>query len=431
LTLVRYFLAEKGTGRDSRIQDSQGVELPYHSTRSCRYYSIFGLLDVSRAYFWRDGEGVAPLDAELNLPDRRYSYLLQEWAKLIGVDESFETVTDRLGKFLGIQLWSQGIQNIALDAGPDVDAFYEQKGPPPPGEEGEILVAAVDGKGVPLRKEKTPRKARLGRGEKPNKKKEAVVSAVYTIDRHHRDVEDILREIDEDGCFIEPSYDLPERPEPCHKRLRATLAGKDAAFEEVRRQFDERDPEGRKERVFLSDADPALQKRAQTYLGAGSNVTMVLDLIHVIERLWGAVRAFHPEGSSEAAVWVMQRLQMLLEGKVGRVIGGLRQSITKRKLSASKRRAVESAADYMDNNRQFMRYDEYLAKGYPIATGVVEGGCGCLVRDRMEETGMRWTLEGAQAILELRAVDKNGDWQEFWRFRAQREHQRLYASKAA
>ncbi len=159
-------------------------------------------------------------------------------------------------------------------------------------------------------------------------------------------------------------------------------------------------------------------------------MTIVLDLIHAVERLWHAAPAFHPEGSKEAAEWVMQRLQMLLEGKVGRVIGGLRQSVTKRKLSASKRRAVESAANYMHNNRQFMRYDEYLAKGYPIATGVVEGACGHLVRDRMEKTGMRWTIEGAQAILELRAADKNGDWQEFWRFRADREHRRLYGNAA-
>jgi len=425
-TLLRYHLAERGTGREGGTVLRDGEPLPFYDKRSRSYLSIFGLLDVERAYFYKAGHaGVFPLDVELNLPETRYSYLLQEFGELIGVNQAYDRVTDYLERLLGVSFWKQGVEKVAQQAGKNVQGFYEQKDAPPTDEEGELLVAAADGKGVPMRRQAPPKKLPPEKGPKKDKKKEAVVSAVYTIERNVRTPEDILREIDKDGYVVEPAEKPPERPKPQHKRVRATMKGKDAAFDEVRRQFEERDSEGKKERVALTDGDESLQVRALDLAGA-SGITLVLDVLHVLTYLWPASHAFHEQGSVESGRWVMGKLRLLLEGKVGYVIGGLRQSIAKRKLRGAKREAVQKAIDYMDKNQEFMRYDDYLAKGYPIGSGVVEGACRHLVKDRMELAGMHWGKPGAQAVLELRAIETNGDWAEFWRFHVNEEQCRLY-----
>ena len=149
-----------------------------------------------------------------------------------------------------------------------------------------------------------------------------------------------------------------------------------------------------------------------------------------LERLWDAAYCFHAEGSREAEAFVTARLRMLLEGKVGGVIGGLRQMGTKHRLKGSKARTLAGVAKYLENNRDFMRYDAYLAAGYPIGSGVAEGACRHLVKDRLEQTGMRWTVDGAQAMLHLRATYLNGDWEAFYEYRVEEEQRRLYQAQA-
>ena len=157
----------------------------------------------------------------------------------------------------------------------------------------------------------------------------------------------------------------------------------------------------------------------------------ILDIFHVMERLWTAAHCFHREGSREAEEFVKERLRDLLRGRVGDVIGGFRQRLTKGKLSGSRRRVLKTAIEYLENNREHMRYDEYLAAGYPIGSGVAEGACRHLVKDRMEQTGMRWTVEAAQAMLKVRAVYLNDQWEDFLAFRVAQEQSRLYGKIAA
>jgi hypothetical protein len=432
-TLLKRFLAAKGTGHvGPTATRADGASLPYHSMKTRAYFSVFDKFEIERAYYWESGSaGVCPLDGQLNLPEGCYSYLLREWAELLGVEHAYEKATATLEAILRVRLPKRSVGLIARSAAPDVQSFYEAGGAPSADSEGELLVAAIDGKGVPMRRaEPRPKKLRLGSGEKPNRKKEATVTAVCTIDRHERDAEDIVREIRDDATTAPPSGELPPRPKPRNKRVRATLAGKDAAFAEVRRQLDERDPAGIKERVILTDGDEALQDRALA-LGSPNNRTIVLDIMHVLTYLWSAAYAFHREGSAEAARWVMAKLRLLLVGKVGYVIGGLRQSLAKHHFRGSKRKALEAAIRYMARNRDFMQYDVFLANGYPIGTGIAEGACRNLVRDRMELVGMHWTEPGAQAILELRAVKLNHDWEAFWKHRARRERIRLYGAPGA
>jgi UDP-glucuronate 4-epimerase len=168
--------------------------------------------------------------------------------------------------------------------------------------------------------------------------------------------------------------------------------------------------------VFLWDGERALHDRQGEYLP--EDAVCILDLFHVMERLWKVAWCFFDEATEkpEAHQWMEKHLRMLLEGKVRYVIGGLRQMVTKRGLKGTRRKAIEEVTGYFRRNCERMKYDEYLAKGYPIGSGVVEGACRHLVKDRLERTRMRWRPEGAQAMLDLRAAYLNEEWVPFWAY---------------
>ena len=163
----------------------------------------------------------------------------------------------------------------------------------------------------------------------------------------------------------------------------------------------------------------------------GLDLTIIVDLIHVIEYLWDAARVFHPDSGLELENWVRHRLLEILRGKAGLMAGGMRRSATLRSLSAKAREPVDACARYLSNHSPYLRYDRYLAKGLPVATGVIEGACRHLVKDRMAVTGARWSLNGAEAVLRLRALRSSRDFDEYWTFHEAREyernHQALYA----
>jgi hypothetical protein len=171
------------------------------------------------------------------------------------------------------------------------------------------------------------------------------------------------------------------------------------------------------------DGERALwTKLAEYFVG----IVCILDIFHVLERLWQAAHCFHAEGSDEAKEFVSQRLERILEGEVGRVIGGLRQMASKQGLKGSRLGQLESTIGYLENNRRFMRYDEYLAAGYPIGSGVAEGSCRYVVKDRMERTGMRWRTPSAQAMLDIRAVYVSEQWDAFSAYRVESGCSHLY-----
>ena len=118
--------------------------------------------------------------------------------------------------------------------------------------------------------------------------------------------------------------------------------------------------------------------------------------MHVLEKLWKAAYVFHPEGSLEAELWVLDRTLRILFGGGESSRQGDSPDVTKRGLFGAKRKTLCGVADYLHRNRARMRYDEYLAKGWPIASGPVEGACKNLIKDRMERSGMRWTEEMAE-----------------------------------
>ena len=253
----------------------------------------------------------------------------------------------------------------------------------------------------------------------------ACVGSVYTIEPFVRTADDVVNEVRRNRCRA-------DRPVPRHKQVRAELTrtidgeevnGKDRIFSWFADQVAARNADDHKPVVCVMDGERALWTTLKRYV---EKVVCILDLFHVMERLWQAAHCFHPEGSQEAQAFVTDRLRRILEGEVGYVIGGLRQMATKQRLRGSRAGRLSEATGYVERNRCYMHYDEYLAAGYPIGSGVVEGACRHLVKDRMELTGMRWRTEGAQAMLDLRAVYLNDDWDTFQKHRIKQERRRLY-----
>ena len=420
-TLLIHFLQQKGVGDcGETVSLDTGERLERGEIGARPYLSIFGEVAIARYMYGSSADPQAPLDAELNLPEWKYSYLLQEWGLNFTTKESFQEAGQTLEQILGLGLAVGTLERLSRKVADEVAPFRHALSAPPPQEEAPLLVATVDCKGVPLtRPEATPSKKgkRRKKGEKKNKKKMACVGAVYTIDPFVRTVHDIVDEAQRKARAV-------DRPVPAHKRVQAELLDdKESLFASLAHQVAQRRGEPVRSVLFLSDGERKLWTLQKQYL---PDAIGILDLWHVMEYLWKGPHIFHPESSGQAEAWVAQRLEMLLQGKVGYVIGGLKQMNTKYALKGTQKKTLHSVITYFYNNRAHMRYDEYIAHGYPIGSGVAEGACRHLVKDRMERTGMRWTEDGAQAILDLRSTYLNGDWKEYWTHYSNAENERLY-----
>lgn len=401
-----------------------------------RYVSVFGKIEISRyVYGTRETQRheMIPLDAILALPDSEFSYVLQDWDQGFCVGNSYSQSRQTIERILRINQSVLSLEQMNGQMASAVEDFWTADPAPASETEGAILVVTADGKGVPMRREGPERlSVRLKKGEKANRKRQACVGAVYTIDPFVRRAEDVVNEVLRDQRQT-------QRPQPQNKKLRAELSrpiegqevnGKDRIFGWFAEQIRSRNTDNRKPIVAVCDGDRALWEKIKTMMKMlGVPIVCILDLYHVLERLWSAAYCFHVEGSREAEGFVAERLRRLLEGEVGYVIGGLKQMGTKHKLSRSKQDQLSKVIVYLENNRSYMRYDVYLSQGYPIGSGVVEGACRHVVKDRMEGTGMRWCIPGAQAVLNLRAVYLNGDWDGFQRYRIRAATRTLYPGR--
>lgn len=436
LELLRLMLQENFACRDygelmalvQQNKDGSETYLGHRREHQRQYESLFGTIEISRIGFGTRGvESIHPRDEELNLPKRRYSHPLQKRAAQLSSRGPFSEAVEELEQTTAANFPKRQIQEVVVEAAHDFEAFYEERGQrlPSPEETGPILVAGVDCKGVPKRRtseqKQEQRGKRLGKGEKKSKKKMATVASVHTTQPFVRTPEQVVSQLmDKEPLKIET-----KRPKAEHRRLWASLhKSKDEVFEEVVKELELRDPKQEKKVVCVMDGEKALKTRAVEYIKvAFSGLILILDIIHVAEYLWKAAYVFCAEGSREAHNWVRTRLLSILQGQVSRVVSEMRSAATKEGFSPKEKEPVDAACKYFLNNEERMHYNEYLAAGLPIGSGCVEGACGHLVKDRMERTGASWDVEGdvAESVLKLRAIDKSGDFEEYWDFHLAQE----------
>lgn len=401
------------------------------------YQSVFGAFEVERTvYGSREGQKIeyVPVDTQLQLPESDFSYLLQDWAQGLAVEQAYRRVPETLGRILEVKPTVDSLERMNNKMAQSVRGFRDSRPAPAPEAEGALCVVSADGKGIPIRRPtpEVPIEAH-DRDQKPktNRKKMAVVGAVYTIDPFVRTPEEVAASLFRDPDEAAP---LAERPEPQHKRLWASLpqdqdgeiiSATDETFAWLAQEVARRNPDSHKPTLLLMDGQKSLWEAGQRDLPPDDMIE-ILDLLHATPRIWEAAGLFYDRDSDQAWEFVDDRVFRILQGEVRSVIAGLRQMGTKRKLRGKKRETLAKLCVYLQNNAHRMRYDVYLAAGYPIASGVIEGACRHVVKDRMERSGMRWTLESAQAMLDMRSTYVNGDWDAFMAYRIEQETQRLY-----
>jgi hypothetical protein len=441
--LLQDHLDLRGSGEtEGPVQGVDGTRRTQVRIHERKLETIFGTVTVDRAGFPRKGEkSLHPLDGELNLPPERYSLDLRRRVAEEAAKSSFDETLASIGKSTGGHVPKRQTEELAMRAAKDFDAFYAMRQADGTREitPGAFLVISVDGKGVVMRTEdlrEQTRKAaearehkmttRLSKGEKKNAKRMATVATVYTIDPLERQPEDIITPKN-------PETPTPPRPRPQDKRVWASIEKTpEEVIEQAFREAACRDPAREKTWVALVDGNQTqiriLRRMAKK---KGIELTIIVDIIHVIEYLWDAGRVFCPESGQELEDWVQTRLLNVLYGKAGYVAGGMRRSATRRNLDAKTRKPVDDCARYLLNHTSYLKYTDYLAQGMPIATGVIEGACRHLVKKRMEVAGARWSLAGAEAVLRLRALRSSHDFDAYWCFHEAQEHKRNHQASYA
>jgi hypothetical protein len=427
-------LGEAATLDDGRVVP----RLQEQHTR--RLLTVFGRFDISRwVYAQRDGQKIelAPTDQRLQLPESELSYLLQEWDQMLGIEHAFGKVRETLRTVLRLKQSVDTLERNNQQMSETVLEFHESQPPVKSSEEAELLVVTEDNKGIPMVRPpaEKPVGAHLKKGEKANKKQMACIGCVYSVDRHVRTPEELVAIL-----FRDPVGPQSKPPTAKQKRYWVELTrpiddgiiwhGQEMVFAHLSDEIEQR-RRPKQKLVHLCDGQRSLEIDRQDYLPTDANTVDILDLMHAIPRLWTAAHVFHSEGSKEASAFVRERLHRVLNGEVAAVVHGLRYQGTVRGLKGANRQRLRKACAFLKANEHRMRYNEYLKAGYPIATGVIEGACRHVIKDRMERAGMRWQVPGAQAMLHLRAISASGDWESFQRFRINSENQRLYPNKRA
>ena len=397
--------------------------------------TVFGEVKVERLAYRRRGHpNLHPADAALNLPQEKHSHGLRQLAAIESSRGSFDGAVEAIGRSTGQRLGKRQVEDLAQRAACDFDEFYAGR-KPPLGAAGDVLILSCDGKGIVMRPDalraatadaaaKATKKlqTRLSKGEKRNRKRMAEVGAVYDATPVARTPADILP--------ADNARDVVHAPAATNKWLVASVT-KDAASV-VGQIFDEaarRDPGHERGWVALVDGNNHQIDRIQAEAQKREvTVAIVIDFIHVLEYLWKAAWCFFHEGDPGAERWVRDKAFAVLSGNATRVAGAIRRTATTHGLGKASREKADACANYLTNKRPFLDYPTALERGWPIATGVIEGACRHIVKDRMDLTGARWGLDGVDAVLKLRALMSNGDFADYWRYHLKQERQRVHQS---
>jgi len=440
--LYEEHLNQRGEGEaHGPVRDAEGETRTDTAEHTRSVESIFGTLELTRTGYPSQGkDSLHPLDAALNLPEEKYSLEVRRRVAIEAAKGSFDEGVKTLETYTGAHVPKRQFEQLAIRAAGDFEAFYadrQSRACEDPGK-GSVLVLSIDGKGItmlpedlrePTRKAAAERNeaftARLGRGLRLNAKRMSSVACIYTVKSLVRTPEQILPE--------QKPQEVVKRPQPEHKRVWASLER--SPEEVIKAMFEEaahRDPKRKKYWIALVDGNETqinlLLRLAEE---RNLNVPIIVDFIHVAEYVWEAAKALSPGDQLRQDLWVREHLLEILRGKASTVAAGMRRSATFREMKGEERKPVDDCADYLLKYAGFLNYHQVLAVGAPIATGVIEGACGYLVDARMNRSGARWSLTGAEAVLRLRALRASGDFDQYWVFHEQQEYQRSHAAKYA
>ena len=390
----------------------------------------------------QEGKSRFPLDAQLNLPPERYSLGVRRLVAHAATSQPLGTVVQALAK-TGVHVPKRQAQQLVERASQDVEAFYalpQHHGASNDTDACEmLLVGSHDATGVLVRKEAL-RPDTKKKAESSGKKPKGDPTATAVPQRHsHRmaavgavwDQPAVVRGVDD--VLTDDKKAANKLPRPQNKQVSASL--KHSTQSSVRRvleQMQQRDPGGQRPKAMLVDGEnkqlAAVKSEAKKL---GLTVQVVLDLLHALHYVYLAGKALYPKTPGNVEVWVDGVARRLLTEKPAAVLVYLQGELATRQLSRPAKKALKKCVKYLAERKDYIHYADYLGRGLPIASGVIEGTCRSLVKDRLGVTGARWGLAGAEALLKLRAVERNGDWEKYWAFHEAQEWGRHHAAKNA
>lgn len=445
-SLLCYYilLVKEIIGQAGVPEDRLGQKMQHKGWRSSPYLSVFGRMEIQRIKYYSPTEKTYyPVDERLGLPKSSYSYLLSDWLSYGAVEMDFQQSVGQLEHILGHHLKGMQSSRRAYALAQQVEPFYQQKdwqsAAETQPEHSTHLSVGYDGKGVPIIRGETARKeentaVRLAKGQKRGVKKEATVSLSSEFTAKSRSVDIIIDSLFSTAESQHHAKDkAPHKWHEC-KHVRAFLSDKEKAVRYGIHNLLQRDKTGQKPIIVLIDGDRALEKAVNKVVeqqGLQERVkAYVLDLIHVVEYVWKVANACWGEGNPKREQWVKQQLRLLLNSRIKEVLQQWQAIAEKQTLSKNQQYNLERGITYVKNHKHMMDYKTYLEKGYPLTTGAVESACGHFVKARMERNAMHWGKQGAQKMLDIRAVKKNGDWKDYMENYINAEQQMLYGAAA-
>ena len=401
--------------------------------------TVFGEVTVRRIAYRTDGHpNLHPADGQLNLPAEKHSHGLRRMAAAEAARGSYGAAAAAISRATGQRPGKRQIEGLATRAAASFDGFYATRHRPPAGP-ADLLVLSCDGKGVIMRPgELRPRAAaaaraaprqpgRISRGEVRCHKRMAHVGAVYDAVPAPRAPADVLP-----ATSGQPRH-ARAGPAAAGKWLTVSLTdGSAAVISRIFAEASHRDPRHQRTWIALVDGDPHQIARIQAEAATRSaQITIICDFIHVLEYLWNAAWCFHSEADPAAGPWVRRHAQAILAGQAAAVAASIQHQADTTAISRTQRKTAARAARYLTTKAPYLNYRTALASGWPIATGIIEGACRHLVKDRMDITGARWTAAGAEAILKLRALHANNDFDQYWHYHLDQERQHVHQTRYA
>jgi hypothetical protein len=439
-------------GEEIELSDEHKVKrLSVKHKRS--YLSIFGEFNLFRwVYGTREGQKIdyVPMDKQLQLPSSKYSYLLQDWGQSLVVGVPYAEASKVIKRIFSLSFPVSGLERTVFSTSDSTSAYFDQQTSVQPAEPGQIIVTSADCKGVVIRKPSAEKTSSTQETKPANieqstpkghygNKKMAVVGASYTVDPYPRTPEKVLESLFRAKNTLAAEVSEQVRPKPVNKHVRACMdrdekdtlqPARETIFSWLGQEIEQRNPNGKNTVVLIMDGEKKLWE-----MGAGmiapENSVQILDIIHAASYVWKVIEALYPDNSANENTPIAKKyMGYLLNGQVKKAIRNFRYLATYHKITGKRLDQIKISCGYLESNAHRMRYNEYLAAGYPVGSGIIEGACRHIIVDRMEESGMRWVMAGAKAMLGLRCIYINGDWEQFIDFNIQQEQQTIHPTTA-
>lgn len=396
--------------------------------------TIFGEVRYWRYYLFKKdkkGGGFYPLDVEIGLTRDGFTPLVMNLATKLATRVSFGVSVLLFKSFCRWSPSSESIESLVLGMGRDSAAYMEQiEGWV---DDGEILVIEVDGKATPTAKAEELKKRRGKRKEKKSccKRHRNKSKRQNRGKKHRRKKGDKSK--NGRSITLVVMYTLQRGEDgklhgPINKKVWGSYAPRKVMIEWARAQANRRGftPESGKRIHIAIDGEKCLYDGLSKYF---PDATFALDIRHLEEKIWKVGHHFHKEGSDELAEWVEEKVELLYTGRASKLVEELKK--LKIKLSArakrdqDKRKAVDQLIKYMEPRLNMMNYQQFIDEDLVIATGIAEGAVRYVIGERMDCSGMRWIPERAEALLRLRCIELNGDWDRFFEWGYQQWIERM------